>query len=168
MNSFTTYLETEIGVLQIKGNATEVNSIMFLSSEKYDLLSNPEAILPQNMIDCKRQLEGYFAGKIFGFNFSFKQSGTPFQQSVWGQLQTINYGETSTYLIQSKMLGEPKNVRAVGNANGKNKLLIVVPCHRVVAQSGDLVGYSGELWRKGWLLKHEAKHKYGIKTLFEL
>ncbi len=102
-------------------------------------------------------MDEYFAGNRFEFNLKLFQPGTPFQQDVWEGLQKVKYGNTLSYLSFSKQLGNAKAIRAVGTANGKNNIAIIVPCHRVIGSNGSLVGYAGELWRKKWLLNHEAK-----------
>ena len=89
---------------------------------------------------------------------------TDFQQKVWDALQTIPYGTTTTYLKLSQQLGDVKAIRAVANANGKNPLWIVIPCHRVIGSNGSLTGYAGGLHRKQWLLEHESPYKQ--QTLF--
>jgi methylated-DNA-[protein]-cysteine S-methyltransferase len=103
------------------------------------------------------QLNEYFAGKRSIFNFPIKQSGTVFQQQVWQQLCKVEYGKTQSYFAMAKVFGNPLAIRAIASANGKNKLWIVVPCHRVIGKNGELTGYAGGLWRKKWLLQHEAK-----------
>jgi methylated-DNA-[protein]-cysteine S-methyltransferase len=103
------------------------------------------------------QLDEYFAGKRLVFDFPIKQAGTDFQQTVWQQLQTIAYGKTISYGKMSEQMGNPLAIRAIAAANGKNNLWVVVPCHRVIGADGTLTGYAGGLWRKQWLLEHEAK-----------
>lgn len=106
----------------------------------------------------RTQLTAYFEGKLTEFLLPIHSLGTDFQQSVWTALQQIPYGKTSTYLAQARALNRTEAVRAVGNANGMNRISILVPCHRVVGANGDLTGYGGGLWRKKWLLEHEQKH----------
>lgn len=106
----------------------------------------------------RTQLTAYFEGKLTEFLLPIHSPGTDFQQSVWTALQQIPYGKTSTYLAQARALNRTEAVRAVGNANGMNRISILVPCHRVVGANGDLTGYGGGLWRKKWLLEHEQKH----------
>ncbi len=115
---------------------------------------------------CSSQLDEYFAGTRTIFDLNLLQPGTDFQQAVWAGLQNIGYGKTLSYLAFSKQLGNTKAIRAVGTANGKNNIAIVVPCHRVIGSNGTLVGYGGDLWRKKWLLEHEAKHANGVQMLF--
>ena len=82
--------------------------------------------------------------------------GTDFQKRVWHALVDVPFGSTRTYMQQTKILGDPKAIRAVASANGKNPLWIVIPCHRIVGADGSLTGYAGGLWRKQWLLEHES------------
>lgn len=112
---------------------------------------------PQIFSKIIQQLEEYFAGKrkIFNVPFAF-QTGTKFQRSVWQALQTIHYGETQNYSDIAQNIGNPKAVRAVGLANGKNPLCIIIPCHRVIGKNGTLTGYAGGIDAKKWLLAHEA------------
>ena len=103
------------------------------------------------------QLDEYFAGKRKVFDFPFRQAGSDFQQEVWQCLLTIGYGKTISYLQQSKLMKNPLAIRAIASANGKNHLAIIVPCHRVIGSDGGLTGYAGGMWRKKWLLEHEAR-----------
>ncbi len=95
-----------------------------------------------------------------------KQEGTEFQQKVWSELIKIPYGKTISYLQLAQRLGDVKSIRAAASANGRNKLNIIVPCHRVIGSDGSLVGYGGGLPRKKWLLEHENKYANGVSLLF--
>lgn len=106
----------------------------------------------------QRQIDEYFIGERFDFDLPMQPTGSPFQLSVWGTLMQIPFGETRSYKLQSKLLGDEKAVRAVANANGANGIAILIPCHRVIGTNGSLTGYGGGLWRKKWLLEHEAKY----------
>lgn len=103
-------------------------------------------------------LDKYFSGEDLALGLPVKQVGTAFQQQVWKALLNIQPGFTESYLGLSKAIGNPKAVRAVGAANGKNNIALVVPCHRIIGNNGKLVGYASGLWRKSWLLQHEAKY----------
>jgi methylated-DNA-[protein]-cysteine S-methyltransferase len=105
------------------------------------------------------QLRAYLAGELTAFDVSPRQPGTAFQQRVWAELQGIPYGETISYAELARRVGQPGAARAVGSANGKNRLCIVIPCHRVIAADGTLGGYGGGLWRKEWLLALEAGYR---------
>jgi AraC family transcriptional regulator, regulatory protein of adaptative response / methylated-DNA-[protein]-cysteine methyltransferase len=107
---------------------------------------------------AKVQLAEYFQGKRKHFDISLHTLGTGFQNSVWQILKTIPYGETTTYQQQAININNPKAVRAVASANGFNRISIFVPCHRVIAKDGNLMGYGGGLERKRWLIEHEKAH----------
>ncbi len=109
--------------------------------------------------DVFLQLDAYFAGKRKKFDLTLDLSGTDFQKKVWDFLIAVPFGHTVTYLDIAKHLNNPKTTRAVGHANAKNPVSIIVPCHRVVGSDGSLTGYAGGLWRKEWLLDHEKKYK---------
>lgn len=147
---FTSLLQSPIGTISIKADEDFVYSINFSSAEEIET--------PNFISDlAKLQLNEYFEGKRYAFDFPFKQEGTDFQQKVWDELLTIKAGQPTSYLKLSKQMNNPLAIRAIASANGKNKLMIVVPCHRVIGSTGELVGYAGELWRKKWLLEHEAR-----------
>ena len=110
------------------------------------------------------QLDEYFAGERTKFELPLAPAGTPFQQRVWAMLREIPFGETTTYGALAERLGSPKLVRAVGMANGRNPISIVVPCHRVIGAGGALVGYGGGLERKRALLAHEAEVSAGFRA----
>ncbi|MEU3292809.1 methylated-DNA--[protein]-cysteine S-methyltransferase [Streptomyces longwoodensis] len=105
--------------------------------------------------EAEEQLEAYFAGELTEFTLELRLHGTPFQRGVWSALRAIPYGETRTYGQLAALLGQPTASRAVGLANGRNPVGIVVPCHRVVGANGDLTGYGGGLHRKRRLLDFE-------------
>jgi methylated-DNA-[protein]-cysteine S-methyltransferase len=103
------------------------------------------------------QLEAYFSGRSQDFDLPMEPSGTPFQRRVWDELSKIPYGETISYAELARRVGKAGAARAVGGANGRNPIGIIVPCHRVIAAGGTLGGYGGGLDRKLWLLQHEAE-----------
>jgi len=147
--------QSPIGVIEIVGSNEAIYSILF--SEE-DILVNPlSEDMPQVIKDCYIQLDEYFKGEKYEFTFPMMIEGTPFQQSVWQSLTTIPYAKTASYKHIAVTMGNEKAIRAVGTANGRNKLSIVIPCHRIIGASGKLVGYAGGLWRKEWLLNHEQK-----------
>jgi methylated-DNA-[protein]-cysteine S-methyltransferase len=104
------------------------------------------------------EMREYLAGERKMFSFPVDQPGTDFQKRVWKELQNIPYGETISYVELARRIGQPTASRAVGSANGKNQIAVVVPCHRVIAADGTLGGYGGGLWRKEWLLDLESKN----------
>lgn len=103
------------------------------------------------------QLSAYFSGQRRQFSLPLAPEGTPFQRQVWQALQQLEYGEQCSYLDIARHIGNANAVRAVGAANGRNPLPIVIPCHRVIGANGRLTGYAGGLERKEWLLRHESK-----------
>ncbi len=152
------YLQTSIGLAKFEGDEKGLASIKVLDENK------PNGIIPEVLVEAVSQFQEYFEGRRQHFDLKLNPSGTDFQKNVWKLLQEIPYGKTVSYLELSKKLGDPKAIRAVASANGKNPLWIVVPCHRVIGSNGDLVGYAGGLHRKKWLLEHESPVKQ--TTLF--
>ncbi|WP_405626597.1 methylated-DNA--[protein]-cysteine S-methyltransferase [Streptomyces sp. NBC_00016] len=118
--------------------------------------------------DAEEQLEAYFAGELKEFSLELRLHGTPFQRSVWDGLRKIPYGETRTYGELAEALGNPTASRAVGLANGRNPIGIIVPCHRVIGAGGGLTGYGGGLDRKRRLLDFEGGTAPGDTALFSL
>lgn len=119
------------------------------------------SILPgsnKHINELKNQLAEYFDGKRKQFDIPLKIFGTEFQKKAWDALIGIPYGKTRSYKKQAEIIGHPKAVRAVGTANGCNRIAIVIPCHRVIGEDGKLTGYGGGLWRKQWLLNHEMNN----------
>lgn len=105
----------------------------------------------------QRALDGYFAGQSATFDLPLAAPGTTFQETVWTALAAIPRGETTTYAALAGEVGRPAATRALGHANGMNRLAVVIPCHRVIASDGSLGGYGGGTWRKAWLLDHERR-----------
>ena len=147
--------QSPIGVVEIVGTERAILSILFSEKVEVDYPIGPDS--PSVIVDCQRQLEEYFKGERMEFNIPFESTGTPFQQKVWSALTEVPYAETVSYGAIAKAVGSDKAVRAVGNANSKNKLTIVVPCHRIIGSTGKLTGYAGTLTRKEWLLQHEKE-----------
>ncbi|GAA0854675.1 methylated-DNA--[protein]-cysteine S-methyltransferase [Aliiglaciecola litoralis] len=148
---FRQYLDTPIGTLEIAADDTSVRSIYFVQKRQDSPLGND---ITQLALD---QLAAYFNGQRQQFSLPLGALGTAFQQQVWLQLSDIPYGSTCSYADIARQLNNPKAVRAVGAANGKNPISIVVPCHRVIGANGKLTGYAGGLDRKSWLLRHEQQ-----------
>ncbi len=124
-----------------------------------------ELAAPQGHLDLldrvRHQLAEYFAGTRTGFDLPLDPQGTPFQQEVWQVLRTIPFAATMTYGQQAAALGDTNKARAVGAANGRNPISIIVPCHRVVGASGELTGFAGGLSAQAWLLDHERRGAAG-------
>lgn len=145
--------ESPIGVIEIIGTRENVRSIMFSETNTKEHLF--QAGTPEVLKECFNQLDEYFMGKRLGFSFPYSLEGTEFQKTVWTALTKIPYAQTGSYKDIAVSIGNEKAIRAVGSANGKNRLSIVVPCHRIIGSNGQLSGYAGGLWRKEWLLRHE-------------
>jgi len=150
------YADSPIGSLLIAGDEEAIHLIGFPKSGKPQ---KPEAGWTQSMsgplAEAVRQLREYFAGKRRDFDLPLAPEGTDFQRRVWRKLQEIPYGETISYGELAKRVGNPKASRAVGSANGKNRIPIVIPCHRVIAGDGGLGGFGGGLTVKQKLLALE-------------
>lgn len=149
--------QSPIGIIEIIGANAAISSILF--SEKDSMENLLQAETPQVLIDCYNQLDEYFKGDRQIFTFPYQFEGTGFQKTVWSALEKIPYAKTESYKGIAVSIGNEKAIRAVGTANGKNKLSIVIPCHRIIGTSGKLTGYAGGLWRKEWLLNHEKSIK---------
>lgn len=166
----TIYYKSPVGILKLTAEEDSLTELFFASTRKngvkeedINIFDNPVSPALQQTI---AQLEEYFAGKRMEFDLPLNQKGTPFQQKVWAALMDIKAGNAISYLTLSKRLGDVKAIRAVGTANGRNNISIIVPCHRVIGSNGSLVGYGGDIWRKQWLLEHEAKYTNGVQSLF--
>ncbi|PFA24499.1 MULTISPECIES: methylated-DNA--[protein]-cysteine S-methyltransferase [Bacillus cereus group] len=146
---YRAYYESEIGLLEITANDEGITSVIFVEERKEE---NTSKIVEQ----CLAELDEYFHQKRTEFTVPLSAAGTLFQKSVWDALYTIPYGVSASYLDIAEKVGNTKAVRAIGGANSRNPISIIVPCHRVIGKSGKLVGYAGGLWRKEWLLKHEG------------
>ena len=164
MSVFITCYHSPIGKIKISGTADYISQVIFVN-EDAPAVEISETI-PPLLIECTEQLIQYFQGARRSFELPLNQQGTAFQQEVWTELMRIGYAKTISYINVARRTGDPKATRAVANANGKNNLCIIVPCHRVIGANNELTGYSGGLWRKKWLLEHEKKVAYGIQTLF--
>lgn len=148
------FYRSPLGWLKITGTETGLSEVIFLEE-------TPPAVetaqpTPAPLQACALQLAEYFEGRRQTFDLALNPTGTDFQQKVWQHLQEIPYGKTRSYLDIALHLGERTYTRAVGSANGRNPLALVVPCHRVIGANGTLTGYAGGLWRKKWLLQFES------------
>ena len=144
------YWQSPCGLMAISADNQGITSIRFVSEPA------AEASPSDLTLACCEQLEAYFDGHLTTFSVPLNPSGTAFQQQVWGQLQAIPYGQTVSYGAIANGIGKPTASRAVGMANGKNPLTIIVPCHRVIGSNGKLTGYAGGLTRKQFLLALEG------------
>jgi methylated-DNA-[protein]-cysteine S-methyltransferase len=162
---FATYYQSPVGLLKIAGTENFISEILFIDNIEKPHIDHKKK-LPLVIINCIEQLIQYFQGERRFFDFAMNQNGTEFQKKVWNELLGIPFGKTISYLDLSRRLGDTKVIRAAASANGKNNIVIVVPCHRVIGSNHELIGYGGGIWRKRWLLEHEAKIAHGVQTLF--
>ncbi len=154
------HYSSPLGMLRIECSEEHITAVVF--REETVAEENESHPLLQS---CLSQLEDYFSGKRKTFDLPLAQVGTPFQQKVWDLLYQIPYGKTISYHHLATQYGDLKAIRAVASANGRNNLAIIIPCHRVIGSNRSLTGYAGGLWRKKWLLEHEAKHHTGVAQL---
>ncbi len=147
------YLNSPVGWLEMVADADYLYALNFV--EEPDAENSRNEVLKET----EKQLKEYFEGRRSGFDLPLKPEGTEFQQRVWQALLKIPFGETASYKNIAEMIGKPKAMRAVGLANGRNPIPIIIPCHRVIGADGKLIGYSSGLWRKEWLLNHEKKRQ---------
>ncbi|MDX8340616.1 methylated-DNA--[protein]-cysteine S-methyltransferase [Draconibacterium sp. IB214405] len=161
MEKFTRYINSPIGWLEIQSTETTLTAICFVDKE-----ANNSTIQPKILDEVEAQLKEYFAGKRKAFNLQLTPEGTEFQQKIWQLVQQVEFGVTASYLDIAKQSGSDKNTRAVGLANGKNPIPIIIPCHRIIGSSGKLTGYAGGLERKRWLLTHELSNAPTSGKLF--
>jgi AraC family transcriptional regulator of adaptative response/methylated-DNA-[protein]-cysteine methyltransferase len=146
--------ERGICVLEFLNRRTAASAMRMFSAR----LGTPIAAGPNAHIEhLRRELDRYFAGTLRRFRAALDLRGTPFQRAVWRRLSRVPYGATVSYTQLAGRIGRNQAVRAVGHANGRNPVAIVVPCHRVVGANGSLRGYGGGLWRKGWLIAFEGR-----------
>lgn len=143
-------IHSPLGYIKICGDDDGIASISILNSEE-----TITDIIPETLEDCVCQLQEYFEDKRQKFQLKLNPQGSEFQKMVWNELQNIPFGKQISYLELSKKLNNVKAIRAIAAANGKNPILIVIPCHRVIGSNGSLTGYVGGLARKQWLLNHE-------------
>jgi len=146
------YHKTPLGYTRITEEDGFITSI-YLLDEEFEETPAPTALLKM----AAQQLDEYFGGERKVFDLPLAQKGSDFQQQVWQQLSKIEYGKTISYQQQAGFMNNPLAIRAIASANGKNNLVIVVPCHRVIGSDGSLTGFGCGIWRKKWLLEHEAK-----------
>ncbi|MCW8093227.1 methylated-DNA--[protein]-cysteine S-methyltransferase [Alteromonas ponticola] len=152
MNHFNQFLESPLGVLEVTACNDGITAVKFCETKAEQ---RPNSHTQQG---CE-QLSAYFANKLTAFSLPLCPRGTPFQQQVWQALQQVCYGQTASYADIARRIQNTKAVRAVGMANGRNPIAIIVPCHRIIGSNGSLTGYAGGLERKAYLLKMEKKEQ---------
>jgi methylated-DNA-[protein]-cysteine S-methyltransferase len=147
--TYQSYLETPIGFLRILSNGKGITEIKFMDTDGPE---DPDI----HTESARTQLKEYFEGNRDSFDLLLHADGTHFEHKVWNQLAGIPHGSTTTYGSIAAEIGDKNASQAVGAANGKNPIAVVIPCHRVIGANNNLVGYAGGLSRKEWLLKHEG------------
>lgn len=159
MTTYYTRIDSPIEPLLLSSDGESLTSLtmveqrhgpFFSETWKRDDNANP-------FVEARKQLAAYFAGELTEFDLPLAMRGTEFQKQVWRELQSIPFGVTINYGELAERIGNPNSSRAVGAANGRNPISIIVPCHRVIGANGKLTGYGGGMARKEWLLAHESK-----------
>ena len=158
MNTVYAYLDSPVGRLLLTRNESGLTRVYFETDGKPRYPDHTWVLDPDGLSTAIKQLQEYFVGTRYTFDLDLAPEGTAFQQNVWRVLREIPYGETISYGELAKRIGKPSAVRAVGAANGRNPLGIVVPCHRVIGSDGSLTGFGGGLHVKKALLDLERKH----------
>ncbi|SRR6056297_616918 len=153
MKFYSTYYTSPLGTIHIQATQEAVCSLKFV---KYVNSNSPD--LPDILRYCLYEIDEYFKGNLKRFSVPITMNGTYFQLAVWKSLQTLPYGKTLSYRDIADYIQKPNAYRAVGHANKKNPLPIIIPCHRVVGKNGHLTGYNKGLWRKKWLIEHEKEY----------
>ncbi len=153
-------MDSPIGVLMLGSDEWQLKSISFDA----EYIEN-ESYIPGILITAEKQLEEYFSGSRKVFDLPIDPEGTEFQKNVWKKVACASFGTTKSYVEIAREVNSENSSRAVGMANGKNPLPIIIPCHRIIGHNGKLTGYAGGLERKKWLLLHEQNHSV-INRLF--
>jgi len=146
-------MDSPIGVLMLGSDEWQLKSISF----EAEYLDN-ESYIPGILITAEKQLEEYFSGSRQIFELPIDPEGTEFQKNVWKKVAGVSFGTTKSYVEIAREVNSENSSRAVGMANGKNPLPIIIPCHRIIGHNGKLTGYAGGLERKKWLLLHELQY----------
>ena len=149
-------IASPIGMLTLTSNGSALTQLLIAREDETDA----ELVAPETdavLAAAREQLDAYFDMRLTRFDLPLEPRGTDFQRRVWESLRVIPFGETISYAELARRIDNPKAVRAVGAANGRNPLMIVVPCHRVIGADGSLTGFGGGIERKRWLLDHESR-----------
>ena len=161
MKLYTTTQKSPVGPLRLYANEGALTAIYLENHKRAPVLVASEGDSHPVLREAQHQLEAYFTGGRVSFDLPLEPLGTPFQQTVWTALREIPLGVTWSYAGLARHIGREGASRAVGSANARNPLSIVVPCHRVVGTSGKLTGYAGGVPTKQWLLEHEQRMRGG-------
>lgn len=155
MTVYADTIKSPVGLVEVTASDAGVTSIYFVEQPQHLTRSN------HHINQCLTELGEYFDGNRKAFDVPLDPQGTEFQKQVWQALLDIPYGQMASYAEVASAINKPKAVRAVGAANGKNPISILVPCHRVIGSNGTLTGYAGGLPRKQWLLQLEGQQMFG-------
>ena len=153
MATFFLMMDSPIGILKLTSDEFQLKSISFDGEVALDT-----PFIPEILLHVKKQLQEYFDGIRQHFDVPLGPDGSTFQHQVWDQLTNVPYGSTKSYIDIARALGSESSSRAVGMANGRNPIPILIPCHRIIGHNGKLTGYAGGLERKKWLLIHEQQY----------
>jgi methylated-DNA-[protein]-cysteine S-methyltransferase len=154
--TLSTRITSPIGMLTLTTNGSALTQLLIARDDEIEAETVPaeaDAVLAA----AREQLDAYFDMRLTSFDLPLEARGTDFQRRVWDSLKTIPFGDTISYAELARRIDQPKAVRAVGAANGRNPLMIIVPCHRVIGADGSLTGFGGGIERKRWLLDHETR-----------
>lgn len=165
MHVYYSRIDSPIGELTLTGDGHALTGL-YMDNQRHGV--TPDADWQRDdalFTDAREQLAAYFAGERQTFDLALAPTGTDFQRRVWQALRDIGFGQTESYGALARRIGAPKASRAVGLANGRNPISIIVPCHRVIGANGRLTGYGGGIERKRWLLAHEGHaDDHGLDT----
>jgi methylated-DNA-[protein]-cysteine S-methyltransferase len=162
MTEYFTTMDSPIGELLLTSDGTALTGLFTHGHKSSNRQSSERSHNDKVLEAAREELAAYYEGKLQAFEVKLAPVGTPFQQRVWRALLEIPFGETESYGQLARRIGSPTAARAVGMANGRNPIAIIIPCHRVIGTSGALVGYGGGLPRKRWLLDHEARFSTSV------
>ena len=151
------FYNSPIGWMKLTSNRTKLESIEFLDGETAPEPNEPPT--SKVLKTCIKELDAYFNKQLETFSVAVVERGSDFQRQVMREVQTVPFGQVATYLDIAHKVGDVQAVRAVGSANGRNQIPIIIPCHRIVAQNGQLTSYAWGIWRKKWLLEFERGEK---------
>ncbi|MDP4093845.1 MAG: methylated-DNA--[protein]-cysteine S-methyltransferase [Bacillota bacterium] len=149
---FVVYYQSPIGIMRITANEEAVTGLDFVD----EIIDNDDKCGNTVLKECVDQMKQYFKGERKTFQLKLQPQGTEFQKRVWEELLKVPFGKTASYADIAIAAGNPRGFRAVGSANGRNRIAVIIPCHRIISSDGSMGGYSGGLWRKEWLLRHEG------------
>jgi len=154
--TLSTRITSPIGMLTLTSNGNALTQLLIARQSEPDFKEVPSEA-DSVLAAAREQLDAYFDMRLTRFDLPLEPRGTDFQRRVWDSLRAIPFGDTISYAELARRIDNPKAVRAVGAANGRNPLMIIVPCHRVIGADGSLTGFGGGIDRKRWLLDHEAR-----------